>query len=129
MPDSRKAVIAVIADNETGYAATNGSRAGQRDRATWSVKKGQQCCAFSGMPKQLCCEGEALKLRQAKKIGFDGADPAARHKSFRAFTGCSKSQCDRFMPSCETYPRNYSKKLFAVAKTICKEFLFRRLII
>ena len=25
MPDSRKAVIAVIADNETGYAATNGS--------------------------------------------------------------------------------------------------------
>ena len=34
MPDSRKAVIAVIADNETGYAATNGSRAGQRDRAT-----------------------------------------------------------------------------------------------
>ncbi|MBQ4447956.1 MAG: hypothetical protein II897_06650 [Clostridia bacterium] len=33
MPDSRKAVIAVIADNETGYAATNGSRAGQRDRA------------------------------------------------------------------------------------------------
>ena len=34
MPDSRKAVIAVIAHNETGYAATNGSRAGQRDRAT-----------------------------------------------------------------------------------------------
>ena len=32
--DSRKAVIAVIADNETGYAATNGSRAGQRARAT-----------------------------------------------------------------------------------------------
>ena len=33
MLNSHKAVIAVIADNETGYAATNGSRAGQRDRA------------------------------------------------------------------------------------------------
>ncbi|MBQ4166626.1 MAG: hypothetical protein II590_00295 [Clostridia bacterium] len=32
--DSRKAVIAVIADNEVSYAATNGSRAGQRARAT-----------------------------------------------------------------------------------------------
>ncbi|MBQ4167606.1 MAG: hypothetical protein II590_05330, partial [Clostridia bacterium] len=34
---------------------------------------------------------------------------------------CSKSQCDRFMPSCETYPREYSKKALAMAKNQCKE--------
>ena len=90
-------------------------------RATWSVKKGQQCCAFSGMPKQPCCEEEARNA-----ISQAACTAPARHAPLfcgrRPAEDRSCSVCDKHVwlgwlflsspPAADQilHPRHYSMK-------------------